>query len=161
MSAGAIAIPTATWTSLSDDIALNQGDQIRVNINLDCSLFAPLSQSDISAALQQQQAIASVLSVYSTAPWYDPSPLASTIAALINPQQGVSAGDVRAAAMTALSTVNSQKLIPCSGYNIGLIERAAPGSIFQPTPTQTISLVAIAVIAIVVVFLIIQLREVA
>lgn len=150
---------TQVWSSLSDDVSLNASDQIRVNLNVDCGIFSLLTKSEISAAMAEQQAVGSVLDVESTKPWYDPSFIASTIAVIINPQQGVTAGDVRNAAYTALSTINSQKMIPCSGFTIGLIERASAGSIFQPTPTQTISLVALAVVAVVVLFLIIQVKE--
>ena len=147
------------WTSVSDDIVFSQSDQVRVNLNLDCGIFSLLSKADISSAFAQLQSVGSVLDVQSMKPWYDPSIIASAVAVIVNPQQGVSAANLRNDAYTALSSLNSQKLIPCSGFTVGLIERSAPGSVFQPTPTQTISLVALAIIAVVVVFLIVQVKE--
>lgn len=148
-----------TWTSLSDDVTLSQNDQIQIELDVDCSFFSPLSQSDVSAAVAAQPNVFSVLGVNNGCAWYDLSLMCSKILVVVNPQQGVSAGDIRNDANTAISSINSQKLVPCSGFSVGAISRSAPGSIFNPTTTQTISLVALAIIAVVVVFLVIQVKE--
>lgn len=155
----AIVNGNINWTSIADDVTVSSSDQIRINVALDCGILSFMSKSDISSAVAAQQAVGNVVDVVSTAPWYNIDPIAATIGIIVNPQQGVSAADLRNAINTAVSLVNSQKMIPCSGFTVGTIERAAPGSAFQPTPTQTISLVAMAVIAVVVVFLIVQVKE--
>lgn len=147
------------WVSIADDVTLNSGDQVRINAALDCGILSFMPKSDIVNAVAAETAVSAVLDIVNTAPWYNIDPIAGTIGIIVKPQQGVSAGDLRNAINTALSSVNSQKMIPCSGFTVGTIERGTPGSALQPTTTQTISLVALAVIAVVVVFLIVQVKE--
>lgn len=150
---------SVSWTSLSDDVALSASDQIRIEIDVDCSYLDPLTAAEITSSLAGQSAIGSVLSVDKACSDFSLTLMCSTIYAVVNPQQGVTAGDIRNAAYTAISSLSSSKLISCTSTVIGPISRSSTQWIPNPTPTQTISLVALAILGIVAVFLVMQVKE--
>lgn len=151
------------FQSVSDDYALSSSQQVRVHFAQTCSL--PGSHSDyveFSQMLSAEPSVASVADVSGdTVAGLSGilNVLTNYYIAIINPNDGYQAGDIRANTLDALSKLNQQKAVPCSNFTVGLIEAdASQGGGILPTSCATtkgtIALVALAAIAVVVLFLV-------
>lgn len=140
------------WNPIADSTTLNGQYHVRVHFSADCMLFNVNSISDDSllAALADQVVVTQAFSV-------DLNLVDHTISFSVLP--GTTASDARVAVINALAAANGSKLIPCSNLQVGGVEVEGPDSALTPSPTQTISLVAIAIVGLVVVFLVIQTKE--
>lgn len=148
------------WTSISNDYPLTSSDQIRVSVSFVCSPLSKITASDISNFLAQQQSVRAVLDVQEG--WVDTVTLGLSFScnytATLNPQEGVSSGDIRSATYTALNQANDTHTIKSTELLVGTIEKASTSIIPDPPAvTTTISIVAIAAVILVAFFVFLKL----
>lgn len=149
------------WDSLSDLTVLSALDMIRVHISFQCTAIATISGDDLRNALQASGPIQTVLETSDS--FFDSlNPLSLgypsyTWTITVNPVDGVTAGEIRNAAYTAMSSLNGKKLIPCRELTVGIIEKNK-GSVLAAPGVSVIAgatgFVALAVIAVVVLLLV-------
>lgn len=145
-----------SWYSISDDQQLTANDQIRVNISYGCAPLSRITVEDIKNFLSQEQSVKSILDI--TEGWVDWVTLGVTFTCtyqvILNPQPGVTAGEIRNAMYTALNKADQTHTIRAGKIIVGLIEREPSGvtavlDSIKPGPSTAITFAALAVIAVV------------
>ena len=147
------------WITVNDDMSLSSQDQVRISLSFDCAPLSSITPADISNFLTQQNAISAVIGVEQGTI----NSLTSVVTfncsyvVTVNPANGVTAGDVRNAAYTALNAAAQTHTIVSSNILVGTIQRQSTGvcNILPSAPSgaTAFSLWAIALIVLAFVFL--------